>query len=246
MDIKKIFIDNGEGKIAVNIPYLEVYIPMSFFDTAGKFATDNGETIRVIACLPIGIYENGAFKEFRTLKLAECMDLYVYDSEIKQMLIPGMQQEEPVRVLKYFEGQEIMNNFIIHNSLNVQRFMDMILKGKLPPTLRYDYSMLLWNKNLELNELSLGVPATNRELILSVQYRDKSAPTRTFAERLNSDPNATMLDFIMVNNRQICQFTSTFTALTFEDFDSMVTSSLKRTKEGIQEPVSPLEQIIKM
>ena len=97
-----------------------------------------------------------------------------------------------------------------------------------------------------MNNGGLGVPATNRELVLSVQCRDQTGPTRIFAERLNSDPNATEYEYAMVNMRQICQFSSTFAALTFEDFDSMVTSSLKRTKEHLPEPESPLEQLIKL
>ena len=245
VDIKKIFT-SADGKIVVNVPYLEIYIPMSYFDKSGNLAQDNGETIRCIACLPIGIFENDKFVEYRTLKLSETMDLYVYDSDVENKQLPGMPSAAPVKILKYFQGQELMADFVIQNSLNVQKYLDLILKGKLPGTLRYDYAMMLWNKNLEINSISLGVQATNRELILSVQYRDKDTPSKTLAEKLNTDKNATMFDFVTANIRQVCQFTSTFTALTFEDFDSMVTSSLKRTKEKLYEPTSPLEQIIKM
>ena len=45
--------------------------------------------------------------------------------------------------------------------------------------------------------------------------------------------------------RQICQYNSTFTALTYEDMDSMITSSLNRSRENKKETVSPVEQIIK-
>jgi hypothetical protein len=50
----------------------------------------------------------------------------------------------------------------------------------------------------------------------------------------------------MASIRQICQYASTFTALWFEDFDAMVTTSLNRTRENKPEANSPLEKIIKM
>lgn len=246
MDYSKVFIDNADGRIEVNVPYLEVYIPQSYFAKTSKFAQDNGDTIRVIACLTVGLFENGKFKEYKTIKLGETIDFFVYDSEIRNMKLPGMHVEEPIRVLKYFKGHEIFDDYIVQDAVNAQHFVEMVLKGKIPKTLAYDKMMEVWNKNLSLNNANLGVPAVNRELIASVQYRDQKSPTQTFAARLNNDPNATMYDFAMVNMRQICQFTSTFTALTFEDFDSMVTSSIKRTKEHLPEPESPLEKIIKM
>lgn len=246
MDLTKVFIAK-DGNIVVNVPYLELYIPMAYFNKSGHLAEDNGETIRCVAALPVGLFDdNGKFLEYRTLKVSETKDIYVYDSDVEMRRIPGNPDEISVKVLKYYKGQGLMTDFIVQDSANVQNFLDLILKGKLPSTLRYDHAMMLWNQNLQINNVNLNIPATNRELMYSVLYRDNKQPTRTFAERLNTDPTATLYDYVMVNNRQICQFTSTFTALTFEDFDSMVTSSLRRTKEHLPEPESPLEKIIKM
>ncbi len=245
MDYKTVFANDKKGHIICNVPYLEIYIPMAFFDKSGKIAVDNGDTITSIACLPIGLFENGKLKEIRTIKLGERMNFFVYDSEVVNMALPGS-PEGPVKVLKYFKGHEIFNDYIVQNSSSIQAYIELILGGKIPSTLSYSAINTIWNKNLEMNNGGLGVPATNRELVLSVQCRDQTAPTRIFAERLNDTPNATEYEYAMVNMRQICQFSSTFAALTFEDFDSMVTSSLKRTKEHLPEPESPLEQLIKM
>jgi hypothetical protein len=45
--------------------------------------------------------------------------------------------------------------------------------------------------------------------------------------------------------RQVCQYNSTFTAVTFEDIDSMITSSLNKAREKTPENTSPVEQVIK-
>ena len=97
-----------------------------------------------------------------------------------------------------------------------------------------------------MNHVNFGVPSVILELILSVAYRDKKDPTKRFAVALAKNPNLTDYDYKMASIRQICQYTSTFTALTFEDFDSMLTTSLNRTRLHKQEVDSPLEQIIKM
>lgn len=246
IDITKVFVDNGKGYIAVNVPYIEIYIPMSFFGKTGALATDNGDTITTIGSLPVGIFENGKFKEYRTLQLGEMINLFVYDSDTRQMQLPGQLAEEPVRILKYFKGDEVMQNYIVQDSLNCQRFLELELKGKLPNTLPYDKIPEIWDKNLVTNKTGLGIPAVNRELIISVQYRDNKQPSRTFAQRLNSDPKATMFDYVVANIRETCRYTSTFAGMTYEDFDSMVTSSLKRTKDHQEEPESPLEKIIKL
>ena len=53
-------------------------------------------------------------------------------------------------------------------------------------------------------------------------------------------------DYQTASIRQICQYTSTFTALTFEDIDSMITTSLNRSRNKGNEVDSPIERIIKM
>ena len=50
----------------------------------------------------------------------------------------------------------------------------------------------------------------------------------------------------MKSIREMCQYTSTFNGVTFEDFDSMVTTSLNRTREHIEDPESPIEAILKL
>ena len=88
--------------------------------------------------------------------------------------------------------------------------------------------------------------AVIEELILAVAYRYKKDPSRKFAQVAGKDDNVSMFDYVMNNIRAICQYTSTFTGLTFEDMDSMITTSLNRTKTKGNESSSPLEDLIKL
>ena len=55
-----------------------------------------------------------------------------------------------------------------------------------------------------------------------------------------------MYDYIMTNIRTVCQYTSTFTGVTFEDIDTMITASLDRTQSGGEEDYSPSEALLKL
>lgn len=98
-----------------------------------------------------------------------------------------------------------------------------------------------------MNGVHLGVPSVIEELILSATYRDKNDLTKKFSNTIGKDPTkVSQFDYKMVSVRQICQFTSTFTGITFEDIDSMITSSLNRARNKTEEKPSPIEKIIKM
>ena len=222
----------------------EIYIPDYYFTTAGDFAEDKGETIRCLGILNIGFFENGTLKEMRMLKIPTWLELYVLNIESREVNLPG---EGPIlcKVLTYAKGHKIMNSYIIEDSSNVEKYFSIILKGKLP---KAPYSSLcdLFLKNQALNGVTLPVPAVIEELILSGACRYKDNPNIRFSQAINEYPNISDYDYSLSNVRQICQYTSTFTALTFEDMDSMISSSLNRTRNKEEEIFSPVEDLLKL
>ena len=228
-------------------PYCEFYIPMDYFDTSGKFAEDAGQVIKVLGIFNIGFYENGQLEEMKILNLPSWINVYVYDYEIRRVELPGEPVPVSCKVLKFFHGNKVMESSVIEDSTNTETYLDFILKGKIPASVPYDKSITLWRKNQQMNGVNLGVPSVIEELILSASYRDKNNPSSKFAHVIGKDPKGVSLyDYKMASVRQICQYTSTFTAVTFEDIDSMITSSLNRSRDKIPEAQSPIEQIIKM
>jgi len=227
--------------------YCEFYIPMSYFDGTSGFAQDMGPTINVMGIFNVGFFEDGKLLETRIMNLPSWITVYVYDSVVKSIKLPGEPEPVQCKVLQYYEGNKVMNATIIEDSENCERYMDFVLKGKVPSSVPYDASLRLWRKNQAMNAVHLGVPSVIEELILSATYRYKDDVTQKFARVIGKDPkNISQYDYKAVNVRQICQFTSTFTAVTFEDIDSMITSSLNRSREHKEEAVSPIEQVIKM
>lgn len=231
--------------ICLQAEYAEFYIPMSYFDKS-DFAEDMGNIIKCLGILDIGFFVDGKLKEFKILNLPSKVDLFATDYEMRTVSLPGREKPVPCKVLKYYKGNQIMPCTIIEDSTNAETYLKFVTQGKVPSAVPYSKSIGIWMKNQKMNHVNFGVPSVILELILSVAYRDKKDPTQRFAMALAKNPNLTDYDCKMASIRQICQYTSTFTALTFEDFDAMLTTSLNRTRQNKQQADSPLEQIIKM
>ena len=139
-----------------------------------------------------------------------------------------------------------MPSKIVKDADNVEGYLDFIMKGKMPHNIKYSDSIDIWIKNQKMNGTRLGVPSTELEMILAVYYRYKNDPTKKFATVIGADKSVSEYDYVMKNTRQICQYTSTYAGITFEDIDSMITTSLNRTKRKEAELNTPTESILKL
>ena len=242
------FFKSDNHFIYLNYPYCEFYIPLSYFEGGAGFAEDLGQTIRTMGIFNVGFFENGKLTEMKIMNLPTWIEIFVYDTETRVVQMPGESKNGVnCKVIKYFEGSKVMDSSVIEDSSNAELYLKFITQGKIPHSVPYNKTLTMWKKNQSMNGINLGVPAVIEELILSASYRDAKNPTQKFARVIGKDPeHVSQYDYTMASIRQICQYTSTFTAITFEDLDSMVTTSLNRERENIPETESPIEKIIKM
>ena len=241
------YFRSDDKYIYCDAPMIEFLIPKDYFESeSGGFATDMGRTIHVLGVFDVNILdEKGNIKEERILNLPTFIDINVYDSEDRAVKLPSEPEPVPCKVITYYKGSIIMNAQIIKNDDNVAAFVDFVVKGKLPKNLPYSKSIQVWRKNVSLNGSSLGVPSMIMELILSVSYRDKNNPYNKFST-VYGKGEASEFDYKMSSIREICQYTSTFTAITFEDMDLMITSSLNRSNKRAKEEEAPTEVLLKL
>lgn len=232
--------------IYLNAPECRFYIPEDYFESTAGFAQDRGEMIYGIGLFDIGFFSDGKLIEMKILNIPTWIEMFVYESETKSVLLPRSDEPTLCRVLTFYKGSKIMKSTIIQDSENAVTFLYLVCSGKIPQSVPYSKASQIWKKNQSLNGVHLGVPAVIEEMVLSVTYRNKNNLGEKFCLVAGKDDNVSDYDYKMASIRQICQYSSTFTALTFEDFDSMVTTSLNRTAEHKSEQESPLEKIIKM
>lgn len=244
--IKQFLTDDGEN-IVFNGNYMEAYIPEFYFES--KMAENYGSSLRVFGLFNVRAYnEKGAPYELETFNQPTL--IYIFPSEIEKkdlQLIPGEDGEvETYYVAKFYKGNKLMKNSIPQDASNVELFLNLICRGKIPKTIPYNQILEIWQKNLSINGVKLGVTATVLEVIISEIYRNKKKPEETFAKLIGKEPKTSQYAYKTANIREICARNSTFAALTFEDLDQMITSSLNINKYNKTETESPIEKIIKM
>jgi hypothetical protein len=238
--------DDGENIIFTG-EYMEAYIPNFYFE--GKLAEDYGQSIRVFGLFNVRVFSKGKPMKLETFNVPTM--IYMHPSEMEKrkdlQLIPGDDNDvETYMVAKFYTGNIIMPNSIPQDASNVELFLDVLTRGKVPKTIPYSQVLQVWQKNLALNGVKLGVTSTVLEIIISEIYRNKKKPEETFSKIIGKDPKTSEFAYRTANIREICARNSTFAALTFEDMDQMITSSLNINKYNKQESSSPIEKIIKM
>ena len=240
------YVRSDGSFLYLDVPYAEFYIPKYYFEDGYKCAEDFGSTIKTIGIMDVGIFEGEKLKEMKVLNIPSLIELYVTNSEDRIVKLPGDDEPTECRVLKYYKDHKIMPSFIIQDSANTQLYLSFILKGKVPAIVPYSKAMRIWEKNTSMNNTHLGVPFVIEELILSVAYRYKQNLGIKYGQMAGKDLNISDYDYKMINVRQICQYSSTFAGVSFEDFDSMITTSLNRTRTHGPEAYSPIESLIKL
>lgn len=244
MDIKKYFKVH-DGNIIFTGEYLEVYVPGKF-EESGLYQ-DLGELVEVFGVLNIRVYENNKPGKLKTLNLPTTINMYPSEKTKQRLkLMDSMEEMEPYIILKFFKEDVLTNKNTRIDSTNVERFLGMITSGKIPHTIPYSSIIKIWHKNLQLNSVSLGVPSTVLELLITEIYRYKKNPALTFGSVRGKNPEISDFDYRAANMRETCSRSSVFAAVTFEDMDAMLTSSINMTNYNKKQSISPIEKIIKM
>lgn len=244
--LKDFLIDDGEY-IVFNGNYMEMYIP-EFYEKS-KLVENYGSSINVFGLLNLRVFDDkGRAGKVETFNVPTMIYIYPTSTEWRDIqLIPGEDEiVERYLVAKFYKGNKLMMNSIPRNADNVELFLNLLCRGKIPTTIPYNQILNLWYKNLEINNVKLGVTSTIFEIIITEICRNSKKPEETFAKVIGKDPTISEHSYKPANIREICARNSTFAALTFEDMDSMIVSSLNINKYGRQETESPIEKIIKM
>lgn len=243
----KTFLKNDGDNIIFTGHYMEFYIPKFYFK--GKLGEDQGTQLKVFGIFNARLFDTKdkpmAIETFNVPTMILITPSEIEEQELQ--LIPGEEGGvEKYVVAKFFKGNKVMSSNIPQDASNVELFLDILTRGKLPRTIPYSQVLQIWQKNLSLNGVKLGVTSTVLEIIISEIYRNKKKPEETFAKFAGKDAKASEFAYKPANIREVCSRNSTFSALTFEDMDQMITSSLNINKYKKQETDSPIEKIIKM
>lgn len=238
------FLKNNGNSIVFTGHYLEIYIPEKFFET--KLAQIEGSTVRTFGLLYCAVFDQKDKPIVKDIiNLPTTIYLNLKDIESRKLNLHENDTDGSYKVVKFYKDDNIMPAGLQPNSTNAEMFVDMLIGGKLD-YVPYDRLLEVWMTNLRLNKMKLGVSSAVLELILGELYRDKSDPSYKFSRAVNANPKISQYKYRAAGVRELCSRNSTFAALTFEDMDSMITSSLNMNKYNKKQSESPIEKVIKM
>lgn len=228
---------------------LEIYTP-SNYDSINH---NEGDAFKVFGLCPYKFYTNP--KDTKPSKVGiinepSMMTVYPVDMELKvEDDIWGKKfsytNTNEYTVLHFASGRKLMDKNMIQNLDNVNLFMDLLLGAKLDNNIPYPYLSQAWMKNMAMNGQDLGAPITIIDLIIYELCRSITNKDKPFGAVYGKDPSVSPVAYRFANVREVCATNSVFTALAFEDMNSMLDSSLNMTQKEKDQKISPLEQIIK-
>ena len=112
--------------IYLNAPECRFYIPEDYFESTAGFAQDRGEMIYGIGLFDIGFFSDDKLIEMKILNIPTWIEMFVYESETKSVLLPRSDEPTLCRVLTFYKGSKIMKSTIIQDSENAVTFLYLV------------------------------------------------------------------------------------------------------------------------
>lgn len=233
-----------EGKIYCN-EYMEIYIPVEYFDIKSRLAVNEGSAVETIGILYTRSYPGGNEGKLQLLNLPLVVRLMLYDFKYETIKVHGKPLD--VMTLQYMKDSYVLHQTVQKGREVAEAFLASMLSGKLPRTLNYTQVINIWWRNLEISGVSFKVPSKIYEMIIAAIYRNPHNPKERYGQYYGKQTNPTGYDYETGNVRSVVKDLSTFSGMVFEDISKMISNGINNSLDpnNQEEPVSPLEKIIK-
>jgi hypothetical protein len=244
LSIKDDIIYLDEGK-------MEIFTPQDYIGTISHI---NGDILKTFGAAVYKFYKDPKDKKptkVGTLMLPSFLNFYptYIDQNVNDTIWDGIYtdlNENTYCKLSFEKGSRVVQRFSIQHLDNVVTFLDLLMARKVDNNIPYPLLSKIFTKNSTDNGVDLGVPIQIIDLIIYKVCRDKKDVSRPFGQIIGKNPKVSPIAYQFANMRDICGADSVFAALTFEDMNTMLDSSLNMTMNGDSQNLSPTEQIIKM
>ncbi len=231
-----------EGKIYCN-EYMEIYIPVEYFDNKSRFAVNEGSAVETIGILYTRSFPGGNEGKIQLLKLPVVVKLMLYDFRYETIKVHGKSLD--VMTLQYMKDSYVLHQTVQKGREVAEAFLASMLSGKLPRTLNYSKIIDLWWRNLEISGVSFKVPSKIYEMIIATIYRNPHDRKKRYGQYYGAQSNPTGYDYVTGDVRSVVKDLSTFSGMVFEYISKMISNGIINSIEDNEEAVSPLEKIIK-
>jgi hypothetical protein len=216
--------------------YIEIYIPLDYFETG--LAINKGNVVSTFGLLFIRKKEG----EFKLINVPITFELQLYSIEDTEITVHGI--KIPCKVSKYMKDSYVFDPSVQQTFNDGERWVTMILNGKVPKCINYAKLIDIWWKNCEISNTDSKCVTKVFELVLAAMYRSQKDFKRRYGQEYGQRTEQIGYDYATGNVRDVVESLSTFSGMVFEDISRMITSGINNSSEGVEEPVSPFEKII--
>lgn len=244
MSIKNFLKRNGDVYVFTG-EELHVYVPDEYFEK--KLASDFGTSLFVFGLLNCQAFKGGKpVGKLEIMNVPTMISMFPTIMEPETLTLRKGDEPERYQVAKFYNGDTFTHVNVAQDTDYVDTYIRILTGGKLPRTIPYDKILDTWQKNLDIQNVNLGVPSNVLEIIIREIYRDPKKPQQTFAMKLNKEQNVSPLDYRGAGIREIAALNSTFAGMTYEYMDQMINSGINNSAYQKSQSDSPIEKIIKM
>lgn len=144
-------------------------------------------------------------------------------------------------VLTFYKDDLFVENVdCIAASNNIMILMNRLEGGKLDHVLPSE-AVQIFRDCQEMNKANLRIPSEEEEIFIAERYRDPEHPSRRarFSDSLSKDK------ILSYNMRQEAMQTTTYQALTHEDINTSLITSINRKKSGIRDQATIMERLVR-
>jgi hypothetical protein len=228
-----------DGKIVYDGIKMEAFIPDDFFKK--KLADSVGSSYYLFGSFLTLHYPNKSTERKDALRASFEFPakFYTRPNSVEVEKLDLGYGETKYHVMTYYNGDVVFESSEVIKSVdNVKFFMSLLTGGKLD-IMDYEEIPTMMQLCKIYNGMSFNAPAMYEEVIIADYYRDPADPKRPARFVAKSHGSRVF----GVNQREKASFTSTFSALTFEDPTYMMTVADNYQREGHKEIVSDVEKV---
>ena len=211
---KLLFNDTGE---------LIYYVPEKYFDI--NVAVLNGKYVDLLGIFLYGLYDkNGKQLQLKLFNLPTFFRCSPYQiDKVSKMHLQGTKEEQAYRLLRFKQGDELITNMSIPQSVdNVDKFANLLIRSNLPEAIPYDKIHELIISNAKINGFDYKVSPQIMGLIISELCRDSNNLDRPFRYSDMKDMTA----YTSISIVKVPKYTSAYTSITSENADEAVASAM--------------------
>lgn len=221
----------------------EIYIPDEYLDKSKT--VENGTTYTTLGILPYSVIIDGKVAYSGTLKIPQMISIYVTEKRRDSVRLSKYSDDPvPVTVILYQPGEPITSEYTEASAALASIILDLFLGGNLPSTIPYWDVANIIHKAFDLNKVNVPIPSFIIEDMVATLYRSAKNPENKFAKDVGRNPDINPLSYIAMSYRDATRYISTFAGVSSEVMGQALLYGIKRTKEGKDEPISPVEKTI--